>query len=150
MGCGCNKIKVPCDQIIHCGISLSELKIRYKKYVNDQAKCNSINCIIENEYVVYNNGGSKEGINKSITEQTCFIEKYGGFKNFFDKNKFYFLSTLITAIKQKNIFKNNIKNENIEINQKKIQENIVKQNQKEKKHAVNFMLGLINKFHGIC
>ena len=118
MGCGCNKIKVPCDQIIHCGISLSELKIRYKKYINDQAKCNSINCIIENEYVIYNNGGGKDGINKSITEQTCFIQKYGGFKNFFDKNKgkiayltillYLFLLLLLLLLKTRYLYQKSV------------------------------------------
>ena len=42
MGCGCNKVKVPCDQVIHCGVSLIELKNKFIKYVLAQASCNSL------------------------------------------------------------------------------------------------------------
>jgi len=150
MGCGCNEIKVPCDQIIHCGISLSELKNKFKKYVIAQANCNSFDCIMNNEYVNYNNGGDQKGTQQSMTEQACFSQHYGGLKDFLNKNKFYFLSTLVNAIKQKNKFNKTIKNKKVGIKKRKIGINMLKESKAKKRHAVLFMLDSINKFNGIC
>jgi len=150
MGCGCNKVKVPCDQVIHCGVSLIELKNKFIKYVLAQASCNSFDCIMNNEYVNYNNGGDQKGTQQSMTEQACWKEYYGGLKDFFDKNKFYFLSTLANTVKQKNKFNKTIKNKKVGMQQKKVSIKMLKESNSKKRHAVLFMLESINKFSGIC
>jgi hypothetical protein len=146
MGCGCT----PNDDIAHCGTSISDLKKQAIKYVLAQGKCKSIDCITQNEYVTYNHGGGQKGTQQSMTEQACWKENYGGLKDFFDKNKFYFLSTLANTVKQKNKFNKTIKNKKVGMQQRKVGIKMLKESNSKKRHAVLFMLESINKFSGIC
>jgi len=145
MGCGCT----PNDDIVHCGTSISDLKKLYTKYILAQAKCTSFDCIMQNEYVTYNHGGGQKGTQQSMTEQACWKENYGGLKDFIDKNKFYFLSTLINAVSKKNKFDEIVKNKKVEIKKRKAVLSELKAGKDEKAHAVKFMLGEIKKFHSI-
>ena len=145
MDCGCT----PNDDIIHCGTSISDLKKQAIKYVLAQAKCKSIDCIMQNEYVTYNHGGGQKGTQQSMTEQACWKENYGGLKDFLDKNKFYFLSTLVNAANKKNKFDETVKNKKVKIKKRKAVLSELKESKYEKKHAVQFMLDEINKFHSI-
>jgi hypothetical protein len=145
MGCGCT----PNDDIVHCGTSISDLKKLYTKYILAQAKCTSFDCIMQNEYVTYNHGGGQKGTQQSMTEQACWKENYGGLKDFIDKNKFYFLSTLINAVSKKNKFDEIVKNKKVEIKKRKAVLSELKASKDEKAHAVKFMLSEIKKFHSI-
>jgi len=145
MSCGCT----PNDDIVHCGVSLKDLKNQAIKYVLAQASCDSIACIMNNEYVDYNHGGGQKGTQQSMTEQACWKEYYGGLKDFLDKNKFYFLSTLANAAKQKNKFNKTIKNKKVGMKQRETGIKMLKESNADKRHAVLFMLEEINKFHSI-
>ena len=129
MSCDC----VPNDNTIHCGVSLKDLKSQAVKYVLAQASCNSFDCIMNNEYVHYNHGGGQKGTQQSMTEQACFSQHYGGLKDFLNKNKFYFLSTLINAVKQKNKFNQTIKNKKVGIKKRKIGINMLKESKAKKR-----------------
>ena len=144
MGC------TPNDDIVHCGVSLKDLKNQAIKYVLAQASCDSIACIMNNEYVDYNHGGGQKGTQQSMTEQACWKEYYGGLKDFLDKKQILFFEYISKCSKTKKI--NSIKlleNKKVGMKQREIGVKMLKESNADKRHAVLFMLEEINKFHSI-